>query len=181
MQGFAKSRFFIPALGALLALGIALGYFWLRSPETSKIKVGMLAPDLELPSVAGDGGVKLSSFKGQAILLVFFMSDCHLCREELPQIERISKEYRRRNLLTVGVSVDKDYAETARLVNELGLTFGLLRDPNGVEILKQYGSYKMPEAYLIDVGGTVRAVWLGRTNWQSREVKKQIEDALPKP
>ncbi len=173
-----RHRFLGPALGALVAVGLALGYFWLLAPESSKVKVGVQAPDLDLPSV-GPGRVKLSSFKGQAILLVFFMSDCHICQTEILEIERIHREYRLRNLLVVGVSVDADYTATQRFINERSLSFGLLRDPHGEQIGKQYGSYKMPEAYLIDAQGVVRAVWLGSVKWRSPEVRREIEALLP--
>ncbi len=150
-----------------MAVGLALGYFWL------------LAPELDLPSV-GPGSVKLSSFRGQAILLVFFMSDCHICKSEILEVERIHRAYRLRDFLVVGVSVDADYATTQRFINERSLSFGLLRDPHGEKILAAYGSYRMPEAYLIDAQGVVRAVWLGSVKWKSPEVRRQIEEVLPK-
>jgi peroxiredoxin len=172
-----RRRWLTPVLGVLVALGLALGYFWWIAPESSKIKVGMTAPDLELPSL-GPGVVKLSSFRGQTVLLLFFLSDCHICEREIGEVERISREYRERGLLVVGVSLDADYAKTLRFVNARGLSFGLLRDPNGEQVLAAYGSYKMPEAYLIDPQGVVRAVWLGSVDWRGRKVRDRIEDVL---
>jgi cytochrome c biogenesis protein CcmG, thiol:disulfide interchange protein DsbE len=169
-----------PAVGVLTAVAVALGYFWLTAPEVTKIKVGMQAPELELPSV-NPGSVKLSSFRGQAVLLAFFMSDCKICQKEVVEIERIHREYRLKGLLVVGVSVDADYAATRRFLAERQLTFGLLRDPNGEKIFAAYGSYKMPEAYLIDPQGIVRGVFLGSVAWRSPEVRRQIEDVLPAP
>ncbi len=177
MEQTPRRKWVTPALGVAAAVGLALGYFWLLAPESSKIKVGMEAPDLDLPSV-GPGSVKLSSFRGQTVLLVFFLSDCHICQREIGEVERISREYRQRGLLVVGVSVDADYVKTQRFINERGLTFGLLRDPNGQKVLELYGSHKMPEAYLIDPRGIVRAVWLGSVEWRSRKVRDQIEDVL---
>ena len=72
-------------MGIASALLLALGYYWMGAPETTKIKVGMEAPELELPSV-NPGSVKLSSFRGQAVLLAFFMSDCHICQKEIGEI-----------------------------------------------------------------------------------------------
>ena len=165
-------------LGVLVAVGVALGYFWLMAPEATKVKVGMMAPELELPSV-GPGGVKLSSFHGHAVLLTFFMSSCHICEREITEIEDVHRTYRLRGLIVLGVSADADYAARERFVREKNLSFGLLRDPNGEKILEVFGSHKLPEAYLIDAGGVVRAVWLGSVRWRSPEVRRQIEDALP--
>jgi peroxiredoxin len=152
MAAGGRERWVAPVLGVATALLLGLGYFWLTAPETTKVKVGMEAPELELPSV-NPGSVKLSSFRGQAVLLAFFMSDCKICQREIGEIERIHREYRLRGLL--------------------------VRDPNGEKILQAYGSYKMPEAYLIDANGIVRAVWLGSVKWRSRDVRDQIEAVLP--
>lgn len=182
MSGMAAGggkRWVGPVLGIATALILALGYFWLTAPEATKIKVGMQAPELELPSV-NPGSVKLSSFRGQAVLLAFFMSDCKICQREIVEIERIHREYRLRGLLVVGVSVDSDYAATRRFLTERQLTFGLLRDPNGEKILEAFGSHKMPEAYLLDPQGIVRAVWLGSVKWRSPAVRDQIKAVLPR-
>ncbi len=172
------SAWVTPAVGVLVATGLALAYFWLTAPEATRVKVGMLAPELELPSV-GPGGVKLSSFRGKPVLLAFFMSSCHICEREIAEIEDIHRTYRLRGLIVLGVSADTDYAARERFVREKDLTFGLLRDPHGEKILEAFGSHKLPEAYLIDAGGVVRAVWLGSVAWRSPEVRRQIEDVLP--
>ena len=54
--------------------------------------------------------------------------------------------------------------------NEFGLTFPLLRDPDG-EFVKEYGSRQFPETFVIDRKGRVAAkrrgpvdqAWLGET------------------
>src|SRR5262245_21600216 len=167
-----------PIFGLLVAVGLALGYFWLTAPESTRVKVGMKAPELQLPSV-GPGEVRLSSFRGKPVLLAFFMASCHTCEREVPEIEEINRIYRLRGLVVLGVSADADYATRERFVREKSLTFGLLHDPNGVKILEVFGSHKLPEAYLIDGGGVVRAVWLGSVAWRSPEVRSKIEELLP--
>src|SRR5262245_54162146 len=178
MDEKATRAWVTPVVGILVAIGLALGYFWLTAPETSRIKVGMMAPELTLPSV-GPGDVKLSNFRGKPVLLTFFMSSCHICEREVPEIEEINRAYRLRGLVVLGVSADADYAVRERFVREKNLTFGLLRDPNGVKILAVFGSHKLPEAYLIDASGVVRAVWLGSVAWRSPEVRSKIEEVLP--
>jgi peroxiredoxin len=178
MDEKATAGWVAPVAGVLVAVGLALGYFWLTAPEATRIKVGMMAPELELPSV-GPGQVKLSSFRGKPVLLTFFMSSCHICEREVPEIDAISRAYRLRGLVVLGVSADADYAARERFVREKELTFGLLRDPHGEGIRRAFGSHKLPEAYLIDARGVVRAVWLGSVRWRSRAVRQQIEDVLP--
>ena len=178
MEEKATPSWVTPVVGVLVAVGLALGYLWLTAPEATRIKVGMMAPELELPSV-GPGEVKLSNFRGKPVLLTFFMSSCHICEREVPEIEEINRAYRLRGLVVLGVSADADYAARERFVKDKNLTFGLLRDPHGEKILKTFGSHKLPEAYLIDADGIVRAVWLGSVRWGSPAVRGQIEELLP--
>ena len=41
-----------------------------------------------------------------------------------------------------------------------------------------YGSWKMPEAYLIDATGRVDSVYLGSVNWRSPEIRERIRKLL---
>jgi peroxiredoxin len=168
-----------PALAAGVALLVVLGAWYLNAPEATHVKVGMPAPDMELMSEHG-GTQRLSIYRGGAVLLVFFMSDCHICQEDIPQLELVNREFRNKGLTVLGVSVDNDYTTYKNFILKNQLTFGMYRDPGGPRILEAFGSYKLPEAYLIDATGTVAAVWLGKVEWRGRKVREQIEDVLPK-
>jgi len=176
-----RSRLLRPLVAAAVALLLVLGFWYFRSPETTMIKAGMAAPDLELTSGSLGRKGRLSSFRGKPVLLVFFMSSCHICATELPQVERLYRELRTRGLVVLGVSVDADYTTRETFLRETGITFGVMQDPNGEAIRQAYGSYKMPEAYLIDPQGQVAAVYVGSVNWRGPEVREQIEKLLPPP
>jgi peroxiredoxin len=169
-----------PLVVAGSALAVMLGLVYLKSPESTRIKVGMLAPELDLPNV-GPGTLKLSSFRGKPVLLAFFMADCELCAKEVPQIELVHREFRLKNLIVLGVAVDRDYAARESFLKSNNVSFGILTDPNGDAVYRAFGSYKMPEAYLIDASGRVAAVWLGAVNWRSPEVRQKLLDVLPSP
>ena len=56
-----KLRTAVPALVALAAtLGVVFGYWYLRAPESTQVKVGQIAPDLKLPFVGGTVPLSLS-------------------------------------------------------------------------------------------------------------------------
>jgi peroxiredoxin len=169
-----------PLVAAVVAIAVMLGFLLFTSPESTKVKVGMMAPELELPSL-GTGTLKLSSFRGKPVLLFFFMADCKLCEKEVPHLELLSRELRLQGLLVVGVSVDRDYTARMAFLKRHNVSFGILLDPNGDAIYQAFGSEKMPEAYLIDAGGKIAAVWLGAVDWSSPEVRAKIRDVLPPP
>ncbi len=175
-----RRRWQKPLLGAAVAVAVILGALYLRAPESTKVKVGTLAPDLPLVGERG-GEQRLSSYRGRPLLLVFFMSDCEICQEEIPGVELLNREFRTRGLVVLGVSVDADFAAYKGFLLKNNLSFGVFRDPGGTRILEYFGSYKLPEAYLIDATGQVAAVWLGSVNWRSQAIRERLTDVLPKP
>jgi peroxiredoxin len=181
LSAFARSPAARAVSAAALALAVILGYWYLRSPESTLIKAGMQAPELELPSGDAGGKARLSSFRGQPVLLVMFMASCHLCQAEMPHVERVHREFRTQGLIVLGVSVDADPVARERFLRDYGISFGILQDPDGVAVRQAYGSYKMPEAYLIDATGRVDAVYPGAVDWRSHAVRDRIRKLLPEP
>jgi peroxiredoxin len=165
------------AAAAAVAALVFLAYWYLRSPESTLIKAGDLAPDLELPS-ASRSPTRLSNFRGRPVLLVMFLSNCHICENEIGQIERLHREFYKEGLVVLGVSVDQDAAARQAFIQRHGLTFIVLSDDNGQAVRAAYGSFKMPEAYLIRPDGRVEAVYLGSANWRG-EVRERIRKLLP--
>lgn len=166
------------AAAVLVTVGAVVGYWWLRAPEATFVKAGQMAPDLELPSLGGTKA-KLSSFRGRPLLLVFFLSGCHICEAELPQIERLHREFLQRGLQVAGVAVDTQAAAVRDFVERHLITFPVLLDPDAAELRRTFHSYKMPEAYLIDAAGTVDKVWVGSVSWWGRDVRERIQRLLP--
>jgi peroxiredoxin len=165
---------------AVVAMLVVVGYWYLRAPESTQVKAGMTAPNLELPSV-GSGGIKtkLSNFRGRPVLLVMYMSGCRICEREIDSLERLHREFLQRGLVVLGVAVDAEAAAREEFIRRHQLTFIVLEDPNGRAVREAYGSWKMPEAYLIDREGKVDAVYLGSVDWQAPELRERVERLLP--
>ncbi len=174
-----KRRWLTPLLGALTALAVILGVWYLNAPESSQVRVGMTAPELELVTETG-ASQRLSSWRGHPVLLVFFMSDCEICQEDIPQLELVNREFRARGLVVLGVNVDAEFTAYKSFIVKNQLTFGMYRDPGAVRIQQSFGSYRLPEAYLIDPMGQVAAVWLGKVQWRSEDVRDRIVGLLPR-
>lgn len=166
-------------LAALITLLTVLGYWYFRSPEATLVGVGDIAPELELSSLGASGTTRLSQFRGRPVLLTMFMSKCRICASEIRNIERLHRANVQKGLIVLGVSVDPDRETLRRFVKEKELTFFVLEDFGGKTVKQIYGSWKMPEHYLIDREGRVAQVLLGSVNWRSPEVLASITDLLP--
>lgn len=152
-------RRFWPLL--VLALG---GLFWwgLQRPDPNalpSVLVGKAAPDFSLPLLepyrAGWGErLKLSEQVGSRPILVnFWASWCLPCRDEAPLLERYWRQYRDR-LLIVGINVQDSEAKALEFIREYGLSFPSVFDPKGT-LAVDYGTYGVPETFLIDAQGKV--------------------------
>ena len=64
------------------------------------------APAWELKDLEGKP-VKLSDFKGKVVLLNFWATWCPPCREEIPDLIALQKQYAPQGLVVIGVSVDR--------------------------------------------------------------------------
>ena len=168
-------------LGAVLVGILIVGYAYLRAPEATLVKVGEMAPALELPSIGETVPTKLSSFRGRPVLLVMFLSGCRICESQAPALERVYREYYRRGLVVLGVSVDAERTTTKAFIERHSITFFVLEDPNGRAVREAYGSWRMPEAYLIDASGKLDAIYLGATNLRAPELRERLERLLPWP
>jgi len=77
-------------LGAVTLVIIAT-FFFLQWDSMA----GRAAPDFTLDQAYG-GRVDLSAYQGKAVLLVFWLTSCGICRHELPVLDRLSAEFRAR-------------------------------------------------------------------------------------
>jgi peroxiredoxin len=77
-----------------------------KTPETVEAGKGAVAPEITLPTPAGDT-IKLSSTRGSVVLLDFWASWCAPCRQENPNLVKAYNQYHRRGFQIFQVSLDK--------------------------------------------------------------------------
>ncbi|MFO7257754.1 MAG: TlpA disulfide reductase family protein [Bacteroidota bacterium] len=128
--------------------------------EAMKITaIGQPAPEIALPNPDGEI-VKLSSLRGNYVLVDFWAKWCGPCRAENPNIVRVYNKYKDHGFTVFGVSLDRNredwlqaikddnltwthvsdlkywQSEAARTYNINAIPFSILLDPNGVIIAK---------------------------------------------
>jgi peroxiredoxin len=128
--------------------------------------VGQNAPDFELQSLEGKS-VKLSDFRGKAVLLNFWATYCGPCKIEMPWFVEMQKEFGPQGLQIVGVAMDdastKDIAQFAK---EMGVNYPILLGKESVG--QSYGGIGvLPTTYFVDRDGKITAREFGL---QSRSV-----------
>jgi peroxiredoxin len=146
------------------------------SPWGADELIGKKAPDFTLKDLAG-GPTSLSSMKGKTVLVNFWATWCPPCRDELPSLSRLSGLYRNKGLVVLAVATDKRPADAKSFLDRHSFTFQTLTDPD-LKASRLFRVFSMPTSFLIDRNGVVVKRYLGEEEWDSPEIKKDIEKAL---
>ena len=136
---------------SLAALSLAFS-----SPAHANVTKGQRAPDFTLTSMSGRK-VSLSGLRGKVVIVDFWAQWCEPCKKELPQLDKLNKDYAARGVVILAVNIDKERENAERLVKQLGLTLEVLLDPTGA-VAASYDLPKMPTSFVVDKKGIVRFV-----------------------
>ena len=155
----------------MLALGIRMAR---RGPHAS---LGQAAPDFTLRALDGKT-LRLSDFRGKAVLLNFWATWCEPCKIEMPWFIEFQKQYAAQGLQVIGVAMDDSSpAEIAKFAKEMNVNYPILTgsDSEQDSIGSAYGGIQgLPETFLIDRNGKVTDKILGL------EGRAEVEDTIKK-
>ncbi len=135
------------------------------------IQIGKKAPAFELSNM-DDQIVSLRSFEGKYVLLDFWAAWCRPCREENPNLKKAYEQYGGENFEIVSVSLDKTQEAWLKAVEEDGLNWVLLRDPDG-EVANTYGVQAIPFTLLLDKQGNII-----EKNLRGSALQEKLEELL---
>src|SRR5262245_13620757 len=145
-------------------------------PKLQALKDRDAAPDFALLNPDGKK-VSIKDFRGKVVFLNFWATWCEGCREEMPSMERLYKEFRGKGLEIVAVNVKEKRPDALAFAKKLQLTYPLLLDPEG-EVGLLYGAFGLPVTYLIDRKGTLLARLWGPADWYSPGARNLIRSLL---
>lgn len=123
------------------------------------------APDF--PVLDADGNtVRLSDMFGKPVVINFWATWCPPCKRELPDFDRLCREYGDRVVFMMVNLTDgrRDTVDgTKKFVSEKGYTFPVYFD-TGLSGAKAYSVSSIPQTTFIDANGNVFATRIGAMN-----------------
>jgi thiol-disulfide isomerase/thioredoxin len=139
--------------------------------ETSAAHAGEDAPLAPQFTVRGLDGrnLKLSDFKGKAVVLDFWATWCGPCRASMPHLSHLQDRYSRQGLVVLGLSVDDADAQTVRrYADRLGVKFRLAMADE--RVLDLYGPIRsIPTTFFINRRGEVTRRVVGYVDSETLE------------
>lgn len=144
----------------------------IEAPQSS-IEIGKKLPDFTLDTLEGDR-VSLRDYEGKIVLLNFWATWCVYCDEEMPDLQRLSKE--NDDLTVLGVNVEEPEDLVQDYIDDGGYDFEILLDKKG-ELAMEYLVSGLPASYFIDEDGSFIGVASGMLTYeQMNEILDDIRD-----
>lgn len=137
------------ALARKVLLLTILTLLWTSAPGRAQT-----AEDFQLPTVMA-GDLRLSDFRGRVVLLDFLASWCRPCKDAIPHLNQLQREYGAKGLSVIGYSVDTGGLHAMKpFVVRNGVEFPVVL--GGMEQARRLGQVKvLPTTLVIDPQGRV--------------------------
>ena len=124
--------------------------------------------------------VRLEDLRGQVVVLDFWATYCPPCREEIPHLVRLQKQYGPKGLKVVGLNVggEEDQPKIPEFVKLYGIQYQLA-DPDDETVrlfLAQDDS--IPQTFVLDRRGRLVRHFVGYDSEVAAELEAAINDAL---
>jgi thiol-disulfide isomerase/thioredoxin len=160
-------------------------------PEVAGLEPSPL-PELKVSEWIEQTPVRLADLRGKVVLLDFWATWCGPCRVSMPKINAMSRRYRDRGLVVIGLTEFEGEADGRRLTRpqeveylrqfkrrqNISYGFGVADDKeNG----RNYGVVSIPTAVLIDRRGRVRFLTISSNEDEAAVLQKMIRKLLDEP
>ena len=157
----------------LLALLVA-------TSAAAAVETGAPAPAFSGALLAGGGEpVRLEALRGKVVYLDFWASWCGPCRQSLPWMEQLRRDFGGAGLEVVAVNVDEIPADGIAFLKRFPVGYPVVGDRGG-DIAELYDVRDMPSSYLIDRAGTVRLVHRGFNRHAAARLREQVAQLVGK-
>ncbi len=149
------------------------------SPFAADKLTNQRAPDFTLKDVKGVA-FSLSSYKGRVVLLNFWATWCPACKEEMPSMNKLGRQFKNRKFSIIAVSTDRSVADVREFLKGESADFTVLVDESLSVSKFLYKVFALPTSYLIDKKGVIVEKYFGEENWTDPELVRKIEGYINK-
>ncbi len=148
-----------------------------RRAAKKAIVSGDPAPQFRGMSLKGQK-IGLSDFRGKVVMIHFWATWCPPCVEEMPTLDKLYRELKNKDFALLAVSVDEDGSgAVGAFLKKNGIEIPVLLDERKA-ISGLYGTYKLPETFVVDRRGLVRHKIIGPRDWGRPENIRMIRLVL---
>ena len=139
---------------------------------------GLKAPSLEILDAMTGQKVDMGKYKGRVMFVNFWATWCAPCREEVPSIEALHRDFSSDSRFAMITILFRDDSRSAYdYMKAGGYSFPVYADQEGATA-KQYKVTGVPETYLVDKKGVLRKRVIGPLDWNASDARAFIKTLL---
>ncbi len=163
-------------LGLTAALAVVLVYVVSGTLEPHIVNAGDIAPNFTITTDQGRP-ISRDNFGGKLLVLNFWASWCEPCVEETPSLNMFQREFAKQGVVVLGISIDRNEKLYRQFLSSRHVAFPTARDPDA-NISGSYGTFQIPETYLIDRSGKVVEKVISNQNWMDPDFLSRVRKLL---
>jgi len=111
-----------------------------------------VAPDFTLPRLGPGEKINLAALRGKAVVINFWASWCHPCKQEVPRLEAAYRQWAGKDVVFIGIDAQDFVGDAKRFAAKLGITYPLVHDAPGGTV-DRYGVTGFPETFFVGRNG----------------------------
>jgi cytochrome c biogenesis protein CcmG/thiol:disulfide interchange protein DsbE len=161
---------------AILLLTVGLVWTVAGTLQVRIIEAGDTAPNFSIVTEHGRT-ITRSDFGGKILALNFWASWCPPCVEELPSMNQFTREYASQGVVVIGISIDKNENLYKKFLTQRQVAFDTARDPEA-DISASYGTFQIPETYIIGRDGKVLEKTPDAFNWMDPQFLARMNSVI---
>jgi thiol-disulfide isomerase/thioredoxin len=117
----------------------------------------------------------LRDYRGKVVILDFWATWCHGCKEEIPWFAEFQRKYADEGLRVIGVSLDDEGWKVVKpFIKSASVPYRIVLGNDATA--RAYAIGQMPDSFLIDGQGRIAATYVGMIDRESLE--KNIQTLL---
>ncbi|WP_406694894.1 TlpA disulfide reductase family protein [Singulisphaera sp. Ch08] len=141
--------------------------------------VGKPAPDFSLEQLGGKT-FRLAEAKGKVVVLDFWATWCGPCLQAMPQVEKVTGEFRDQGVLLVAVNLQESPKEISAMLERHKLNLTVALDKDGA-VAEKYKANAIPQTVVIDREGNVTRLFVGGGSRLGDQLREAIQTTLDGP
>ena len=132
--------------------------------------------EFSLPKLDGQT-LRSEDLKDKIVVLDFWATWCENCVSEIPEFNRLEKEYSSRGVKVIGLAVQSGWAsDIQKFVKQYNMRYTVLAGND--DTVSDFGVISFPNTYVIGPGWKVYKKYSGVSETKAADVRRDIETLL---
>ena len=183
VRKFTKSsgEQFLPHLGTvydgcmrrvLVVFVVSCALFGLTVSAADPVEEVPIFPNIAFTSLDGSRQLDLESFRGRPVLMTFWASWCGPCRQELPELQKLSEELADEGFELVTINTDQSAVNGARFLKKYNIDVPVYRIDRATQMA--LGVRSLPTNLLLDREGRPVMILRGYSPEVPSEIRRLV-------